>query len=179
MGKYERFVVYTILAALCWAAFGARWPAGEPVADVVRAKRFVLVDDSGKVRARLEVEGKWGPRLVLLNEEVRIVAGLQVSRTGARLTLGNENEQARVSLGFDQGVPRLLLWDENGKSSAGLEVFEDGPRLSLHDANGALRAALGTSALGPDAAGEIESTAPSSLVLFDKEGKVLWRAPQR
>jgi hypothetical protein len=177
MGKYERFVVYTILAALCWAVFRPAF-AGEPVADVVRAKRFVLLDDSGKVRARLEVEGEWGPRLVLLNEEVRIVAGLQVLKTGASLTLGNENEQARVSLGFDQGVSSLRLWDENGKSSVGLEVSRVGPTISLDDANGALRAVLGTSALGPDA-GEIEITAPSSLLLFDKEGKVLWRAPQR
>jgi len=178
MGKYERFVVYTILAALCWAVFGARWPVGEPVADVVRAKRFVLVDGSGKVRARLEMDGS-GPSLILLNEEPGLEASLNVSKTGANLMFGDENGQGRAFLGLERGVSQMLLWDENGKSSAVLQVFKDRPTFRLSDTNGALRAVLGTSEVGPDSAGEIEITAPSSLVLFDKEGKVLWRAPQR
>jgi hypothetical protein len=60
-----------------------------------------------------------------------------------------------LSLSSDDG-PCLTLHDDKGEPRAGLSVFSDGrPRLALH----------------------VEARAESSLVLFDKEGKVMWKAP--
>ena len=53
----------------------------------------------------------------------------------------------------------------------------DGPAVSLtyHDR---VRAVLGATRLTTPSTGSTEIRAPSSLVLFDEEGKVLWEAPR-
>jgi hypothetical protein len=49
--------------------------------------------------------------------------------------------------------------------------------LSLSDKEGHLRAVLGPTSLETVKTGATEETAPGSLTLFDKEGKVIWQAP--
>ena len=51
------------------------------------------------------------------------------------------------------------------------------PHLDLFDNDGKLRAALGVTDLQITRTGASEKTAPSSLTLFDKEGKVIWQSP--
>ena len=79
----------------------------------------------------------------------------------------------------------LGFHDKNDKRRAALELDEDGsPKLALYDKNGTTRAELGSTSLTitrPGVAGgkvETEEKRPeSSLVLFDKKGKVIWNAP--
>jgi hypothetical protein len=52
-----------------------------------------------------------------------------------------------------------------------------GPALRLNDAEGKLRAVVGASQLETTRTGAVETRPASSLVLFDKNGKVLWSAP--
>ena len=60
-----------------------------------------------------------------------------------------------------------------------VEVGEDGgSSVVVRDGDGRARARLGVSDLGTTKAGATEKTAPSSLVLFDKDGKVLERLPK-
>lgn len=61
-----------------------------------------------------------------------------------------------------------MLCDEKGKKRVGIAVAADGPGLALCDEKGTVRAALGAVE---------ERSSESSLVLCDKEGKVLWEAP--
>lgn len=54
----------------------------------------------------------------------------------------------------------------------------DGPVLVLHDdEKGKMRAALGAISTEGTRTGTVEKRPESSLVLFDKDGKVLWKAP--
>ena len=59
-----------------------------------------------------------------------------------------------------------------------LTESKDGPRLHLYDEADNLRAALGSISLQISETGMVIKRSPSSLVLFDKEGKVIWRTPQ-
>jgi len=52
-----------------------------------------------------------------------------------------------------------------------------GAALELYDTADKLRAVLGNVDLETARTGIVETRPPSSLVLFDKEGKVLWRVP--
>jgi hypothetical protein len=52
-----------------------------------------------------------------------------------------------------------------------------GPSLVLHDENEKTRAVLGHTALEATATGTVEQRPTSSLVLFDRDGKVIWSVP--
>jgi len=80
--------------------------------------------------------------------------------------------------------PTLTLSDAKRKERVRLSLFEDKPTLRLYDKKGKLRAVLGSTSLKitrPGMAGgkvETEEKRPeSSLVLFDKAGKLIWSAP--
>ncbi len=50
-------------------------------------------------------------------------------------------------------------------------------RFVVRDASGNTRAVLGSTVLETTQTGAVEKRPPSSLVLFDKDGKVTWSAP--
>jgi hypothetical protein len=86
--------------------------------------------------------------------------------------------QAEFHLKSD-GSAGLEFTDENYRTQAALDVDKDGnPYLDLFDNDGKLRAALGATDLEIVRTGASEKTAPSSLTLFDKKGKLIWRTPQ-
>jgi hypothetical protein len=157
-------VVVTV-AAVAYAAGKAK---AVPVAEVVRARRFEVVDAAGKVRAKLETtpEGEselWlgcaGPyqsiHLVLLPDNLPLV-----SLSGPEGTGG-------IMLDLTEESPRVTLWHKDGKASASLAVSSNGcPALTLTDSSAKPRAQLGLSADGSPA-----------VQLFDKHEKVVWRAP--
>ena len=51
------------------------------------------------------------------------------------------------------------------------------PSFALLDHAGKTRAVLGGVALERDRTGSVEQRAESLLVLFDRDGKVIWKAP--
>jgi hypothetical protein len=74
----------------------------------------------------------------------------------------------------------LVMFDAAGKTRANLSVANDGPSLVFYDASGQQRAIIGSTTLVASHVsqnGVIERGPPSSLVLFDKAGKLLWRQP--
>lgn len=115
----------------------------------------------------------------------RAHAGLSVSTS----TTGSSSNLALYSNGpMGDGGVSLASWKDGAATMAlsGAErsrilfTFADStyPRVSLLDAQGNPRAVLGTSCLETIRTGGSETTSPSSLVLFDKDGRVLFRAPQ-
>lgn len=143
--------------------------AADAVPDVVRAKRFELVDDTGKMRALLAMHPDGSPGLWLLDTAGKARGGLFVATDGR---------------------PTLSLYDAAGEPLAMLGVLPDGSwGLWLVDATGTPRAALGvrpngTSGLAlSDAAGEARALLATSadgspdLQLRDAAGQVLWKAP--
>ncbi len=131
---------------------GATPPA--PVADEIRARRFVVVDEAGKTRALLGVEDGEA-RLALHHETGRRLASLQVHSTG---------------------TSALYLAGKNGADRAWLEVAGDAPRLVFRDEFARQRVVLGAFTISYTT-GVNERRPTSSLVLFDKDGKVLFKAP--
>ena|SRR5881397_1648136 len=87
----------------------------------------------------------------------------------------------RASLVADgAGSVFLVLFDTNGKTRADLSVGNYGPSLTFYDPPGQARAVLGSTMLVSSHVtdnGVVERTPASSLVLFDKSGKVIARTP--
>ena len=152
-----------------------------PVAKVVRAERFEVVDAKGNVPAVLTSDETGATWLALRDEAGKPRASLNVHRDGNPvLSLSDEAGKTRVLLGvLSGGDPDLSLWDQGGTARACLGVAEEdgGAFLSLNDKSGAGRARLGARQLKTAPTGVAERRPESSLVLSDESGKVLWAAP--
>jgi len=148
-------------------AFGpepARAQPAKAALKVVRANRFVLVDEKNRPRAMLYMT-KDGPALRLYDEKGKTRAALDVGRYGPRLFLQDEKGKLRARLHVDKGGPVLVLHDEKGKVRAELVVIKGGPMLGLNDEKGKTRAML-----------DVDKNRPG-LSLLDEKGNVIWKAP--
>jgi hypothetical protein len=88
----------------------------------------------------------------------------------------------RASLVSDNaGSVFLTLLDAESNLRAALSVMNRGPALTFYDPDGQVRAVLGSTTLVgshvENADGMIERATPSSIVLFDGGGNLLWREP--
>lgn len=120
-------------------------------------------------------------------------SGIHVmGKKGASVSLGligDPESEARLTLqsglligvaigAAPDGSSSLRLWDNKRKTRGMFEIEKDGsPSLTLHDPDGTIRAVLGQVELQNTRTGSGEMRPASSLVLFDKAGKVLWNAP--
>jgi hypothetical protein len=145
---------------------------------------LVLSEQDKKLRVTLHKDG-----LTLYDENGKKRALLVKDFLG----FYDENGKPRIAVfagGGEGGKIGIALWDrntnlyawyggsvinfsENGKSRT--VIGKDG--LYLFDENEKLRAVLGVAELEKTKTGEGITTAPSSLVLFDKEGKMIFKAP--
>ena len=75
--------------------------------------------------------------------------------------------------------PGIHIYDRGGirRASVGLTAEESLPFVTLKDGDGQTRATLGWTVLETRKTGEETHRPASSLVLFDKEGNVIWQAP--
>ncbi len=84
----------------------------------------------------------------------------------------------RLVDGVDLSARELRFRDERGKKRVTLRLDDDGvPSLDLFDRDGRSRAVLGQAAVETIRTGEVQQRTESSLVLFDKDGKVIWKVP--
>jgi hypothetical protein len=145
----------TVLSAVCLLAtvVAMAYAAGKtkaPAVAVMRAQRFELVDDEGKVWATLGFEKPAGAAKA--RPTSRQVSLRLLDRSGA--------VRARLGLSQEGGVPELEL--QTGRAGARLDLREGGePKLSLRDANGRTGVALLSSVIG------------SVLLLPDQDGEAL------
>ncbi len=139
-----------------------------------------FADKAGKVRISIEVSKNDTPRLDLSDKEGKSRAQLIILEDGQPvLRLSDPEEKPLAILATTPGGGSgLSLWDQREKLRAVLRTSSDGrPGLELRDEDGKLRAALGSTSLQTAQTGEVTQRAESSLVLFDRDGKALWRAP--
>jgi hypothetical protein len=96
-------------------------------------------------------------------------------------TLVDSKGRERASLVADNaGSVFLVMFDTVRKTRANLSVSNEGPSLVFYDAAGQQRTIIGSTTLVGSHVNEngIAEKAPaSSIVLFDKAGKLLWREP--
>jgi hypothetical protein len=99
---------------------------------------------------------------------------------GPGLFLNDEKGEARATLGVEPGgKPSFALSQGGAKAQVCMGFLDDGdPTLQLMDKAGGVRAVMGSTWLkGSDTETRVVLP-PSSLVLFDKDGKVIWQAPK-
>jgi hypothetical protein len=201
-----RWAVFVAAACVVAAVAAVAYAAGQVgaakmlTADVVRTKRVEVVDERGKVRAELRTMADGSPALLLGGTDDGGRVYLTVTADGVpRLRLADKDGKPRADLDVSEdGSPGLALEDKDGRR-ANLVVTRDEAALGIVDGDGTLRAALSVSEGSPllvvkDKEGKLRavlgSTTPQairmrvkgesaefSLVLLDKEGKVLWQAP--
>jgi hypothetical protein len=117
-------------------AVSAEAPKEPVVRDVVEAKKFVLRDDAGKVRATLSMEGG-GPSLRLYdeNERRRAVVAVGKMRDGKSYgpVVGVFGEDGKLSMQMSvvNSVPMLFIRDADDKLRAFFNVYEGRPGISL------------------------------------------------
>ena len=119
---------------------------------VIEAQEFRVVDEEGNMRARLRVSG------------TNMVS----------LIMHDVNKVPRVTLAIREGKAMLVL---NHKEAEVARLYDAGPSVQLWDADGNIRAVLGIAELKDPESGSTEIRAPSSLVLLNEEGNVVWSAP--
>ena len=119
------------------------------VPETVVARSFVLQDETGRVRATLGIEGTAGLRLFRSGGEEG--AALQLSETGGDLQI-------------------------RGPRGSAISISADEPRLRMIDSQG-FRAILGETEIVTPETGQSAHTSAASLILFDKDGRGIWKAP--
>jgi len=121
---------------------------------VIEAQEFRVVNEAGNISA------------LLTNEYIGI---------GPMLVFFREEDKPTILLSGDEVLPTLLFYGKNNvaRGSFMLASEREGLSIKLQDERGNLRANLGATS----SRYEDKDRAPSSLVLFDEEGKVVWSAP--
>jgi hypothetical protein len=224
--RFNRWLLAAVGLALgVWILAGtfgpimAAAPGGGGAVKEIRANRFVVEDENGRVRAVLAVhketkvvdgmppipegrtsldlfdeKGKARVSLTLSESEAGLfrggATGLHVfgardsgcaeltADNGGSLMLTHELSKNFAGLSANENVMSVCLTNLGGKvmRRAWLYMDKDGAGLELCDKNGVRRAALGkTETKTPD--GRAITYPESSLLLFDAEGKGIWRAP--
>ncbi len=139
--------------ALILAASALLLMGQAPATRTVEANEFILKDADGRQRAKLSI-GIAGPALTLDDENGRMRAWVGATPFGGFVSLSSGNQNARIILSSAKGRASLIVTDEDG--------FET---------------TIGTTDLVTTATGETHKTSAASVVLFDKDKKVLWKAP--
>ena len=157
---------------------------------IVEANEFVLRDDSGNIRAKLSMSVHAGaapgypasPQLVLFDEKAmqRVQMDGDAFIPGLTLYDNQGRDRGRFHTGLDSAV--LVFQDEHGRPITRLKEGElatveiNAGQVHTVDADG-FEAVLGGSELVTQRTGETHKTSAASLVLFDKNKNVIWKAP--
>jgi hypothetical protein len=146
-------------------------------ARVVEANEFRLVDASGKVRGKFSTNDAGQTLLTLTDSTEQISASLGTGTEGSSLVLSAMNINTWVHLSTPKGIfGGLHMIGPGGKLDVTLDDSNGGPNLSVEDKEG-YSSVIGRSDLVLTKTGKKEQTPAASLVLFNKDKKVLWSAP--
>jgi hypothetical protein len=145
-----------------------------PSPRVVEAQRFVLKDREGNVRGWMGTIGK-GSELSLGNVNAQPMMRRIASTDSSDLHFFGSRKSG-VTLSVDSGDPALSMIGADGEGGAGISLGKDGPSLTLEDSKG-FSTVLGSTQLQNAANNESQHTSAASLVLLDKDKKVMWRTP--
>ena len=157
------------------------------------------MDDTRELTRRLELVERRCRRLqllvllVVIGASALMLMGQAPAQTRAAKPPQEQEVRAEAfTLVDDKGAERaqlvadgagsvfLIMFDQNGRTRADLQVNNYGPSLNFYDPNGKTRVAVGSTTLVAshvNTDGMIERNTPSSIVMFDAGGKLLWRTP--
>jgi len=135
--RYRKIFAGASLAVGLWASLAAvgQTPgpglAPETAAKEVRAKKFVLEDESGVVRAVLGMDRtKEGPGLWLFKEKDKVGAFLRISPEGPLFSL-TQDAQSSLHMKATAGEQSLTLSSGEGRPYVLLRARPDGPSVNI------------------------------------------------
>jgi len=132
-------------------------------AGIIRARKFELIDASGKIRAEIGMDNN--VQFVLKDEDGKRRLMLTLDKNGSNIFLVDPTEKARVGLGLSKDKAAFTLHDSIGTILAGITVDNTGSRLALLDAGKLeIRSAL-----------IIE---PGKMQMLTGDGKIIWETPK-
>jgi hypothetical protein len=202
-GRWALVIGTVCLVVAVVAVAYAAGKATSAVPDVIRARRFELVDEGGRTRAVMQT---WRPSgestrttLELLDGRGYTLAELRLDTEGQgrvtsylRLGGGGDETGTRAELVSGVGGPYLAMTETGagedvvavpGTQGETIRVPHEvssmrlqADSLKVSDATGH-SATLGRMRLGNEGTGGVGYRPASSLVLSDREGKVVWKAP--
>jgi hypothetical protein len=138
-----------------------------------------FLDRGGKVRSEINLTRTGDPVIILRNERGGVIASLTgTDKNGTELILMDEKGLPRIVQNINRNGTNVSFFDEAGKVRAGLGLKNNGdPSLVFLDEKMKNRVKLGyVDSMITDKKSK-ETKTISSLALFDKDGKVLWKAP--
>ena len=189
-------ILLALVAGLVGGVVSSQFLVGQPAfakkennpLKVIEAQEFRVLGEDGKVYARLS--SKWPgenhpwPHLAILDAEgdTRILLKLSYPSQFPKKPwlmlqmygVGGHNLELTELPG--QGG-RLTFYSNETKEKIKICADDSGPYLELYDKNGNFRCTLGATELKQTRTGVVEKRPPSSLVLFDERGNVIWQAP--
>jgi len=164
--RWKRGALGVALIVGCVLAMGQASPS-----RTIEGEELLLHDSSGTVRVRISATDRFGPLLDLYGEDGKSLrVRLNGTAESSGLVLTNRKQIMMLdesSLTISEGMsPRVVL---NGSG-------ENAPSLALTDADG-FSAAAGSTETVTTKTGEKQKRSAASVMLFGKDGKVLWSAP--
>jgi len=163
--------------------------AQDEVQKVIEAQEFRVVDEDGVVRGSIglnqsgvtlnfrDVTGTKSAEVLVTEIGVGIVLSDESQESAIRMMTGESSGYSSISITAAESTliatPNILTVSHPAGS---ILVDAEKPMIRVADSRHAPRAILGVTSLTPPT-GSTEIRAPSSLVLFDEEGNVVWSAP--
>jgi len=151
-------------------------PAAPAGPTAVEAQGFILKDANGKVRAELGLAGG-SPSLKFRDESGSALVSLSLNEgpAGPVLLLSDPQHHASVALSvLEKAGPQLSLTGERADIQLRMGVAPDGTTLELSDKEG-FTTSIGNGIVPKN--GQVKKTSAASIVLYNKERKVLWSQP--
>jgi hypothetical protein len=143
---------------------------------LVRDQPFLDLFDSGGESAVTVVVTSKGPEISLSAKQGKSKAQLVLGNGGPGLALTDGDGVRRLALFLGDDGPLLGLVDGQGVPRIGISLSGDRPAFHLNDRTGTLRAVMGAAEVKTGGAGDVLSSAESSLMFMDEDGKVIYRA---
>lgn len=163
------------IAAILLALWGVG-PTSEasPATGVIEVQKVVFKDPNGNVRGWIGVFGK-GSELMLGNDQAQPMMRLLVSSDASDLHFyGSRN--SGMNLGIDSGDPAISILGASANGGATFEFAGGGPSLTLKDKAGS-STVVGVAGVQPTAGSGAHQRSAASIVLLNKDKKVIWQAP--
>jgi hypothetical protein len=180
----KRTGVVAILSAVVLLVSGQ---AKVDTKKTVEANEFVLKDANGVVRAKLGMGAallmKNGPGLVLYDERGQEKASVATSEEETRIYISSGGSlTSSTSTSMWAGMPGKTGSGVGSTGPSGVVRMNldggvaGGPQIGLQDMEG-YETHIGKTDLVVTKTGKTERTSAASVVMFDRDKKVLWSAP--
>ena len=159
---------------------GAKGSTQQPVADELRARAFVLVDEQGTLLARLGrlPHGVLGLGFYDDGRRSRILLSVNEDGTSSLNLFSKGGRSGALLSASRTGGASLRLLDANWKSRATIATWPNGaPFLRFADRRGRDRILVGSTELKVEPSGELVERSAPRLLFFDEDESILWQAP--